>query len=89
MEKGTWVPLIQYAVQKGISISTLRRRIRANEIKYQLRNGRYFIYDDGQEVQPQSFQAQEHSQKVISDLQEQVADLKTLVQVLEAKLLSP
>lgn len=78
MEKGVWLPLIEYAVRKGISLSTLRRRIKANEIQYQLRNGRYFIYDDG------GFPL-EDPQKIISDLQEQVADLKTLVQVLEVQ----
>ena len=85
MEKGNWVPLVKYAVQKGVSISTLRRRIKANEIKYQLRNGRYFIYDDNSSSAPSdTFE----SQKIIVALQEQVVDLKTLVQVLEAKLLT-
>ncbi|MBI2646650.1 MAG: hypothetical protein HYW85_06470 [Deltaproteobacteria bacterium] len=77
-EKGAWLPLLEYAVTKGMSLSTLRRRIKANKIQFQLREGKYFIYDDG------SFPL-EDPQKVISDLKEQVADLKTLVQVLESK----
>lgn len=76
--EGSWVVLLEYAVKKGISISTLRRRIRANKIKYQLQDGKYYIWDDG------SFPL-EDSQKIISDLKEQIADLKTLVQVLETK----
>lgn len=78
MTEGCWVPLLEYAVKKGISISTLRRRIRANKIKYQLQEGKYFIFDDG------SFPLEDH-EKVISDLREQVADLKTLVKILESQ----
>lgn len=77
-EKGAWLPLLEYAVKKGLSLSTLRRRIKANKIQFQLREGRYIIFDDG------SFPL-EDPQKIISDLKEQVADLKTLVQVLESK----
>lgn len=80
MEKqGYWVPLLEYAVKKGISISTLRRRIRANKIKFQLQEGKYILFDDG------SFPLEDH-EKVISDLKEQIADLKTLVKVLESKI---
>ncbi|HBQ21755.1 MAG: hypothetical protein A2Z91_03280 [Deltaproteobacteria bacterium GWA2_38_16] len=77
-QKGAWLPLLEYAVKKGMSLSTLRRRIRANKIQYELREGKYYLFDDG------SFPL-EDPEKVISDLKEQIADLKTLVQVLEAK----
>ncbi|MEK7790130.1 MAG: hypothetical protein AAB309_00705 [Deltaproteobacteria bacterium] len=73
-----WIPLLEYAFKKGISISTLRRRIKANQIQYQLKSGRYFVFDDG------SFPLEDRD-KVIADLEEQIADLKTLVTVLESK----
>lgn len=79
MENGSWVPLIEYAVRKGVSLSTLRRRIKGHEIKYQLRKGRYFIFEEGMAVS-------DRSNKTVVELQEQIADLKTLVQVLEAKV---
>ena len=82
MENGQWIPLLEYAVRKGMSMSTLRRRIKANEIKYQIKKGRYYLWDDG--AYPL-----EDSHKVISDLQDQIADLKTLVKVLESKALPP
>jgi len=78
METGTWLPLLEYAVRKGISISTLRRRIKANQIQYQLRNGRYFIFDH--ENRPN-----EDSQERVAALEEEIADLKTLVNVLESQ----
>lgn len=77
-----WIPLLEYAVKKGISISTLRRRIKANKIQFQLQEGKYIIYDDG------SFPLEDH-EKIISDLKEEISDLKTLVQVLETKIQKP
>jgi hypothetical protein len=73
-----WIPLLAYAVKKGMSMSTLRRRIKSDKIKYELRAGKYFILDDG------SFPL-EDPQKAISDLQDQIADLKTYVKYLETK----
>ena len=82
MENGQWIPLLAYAVRKGMSMSTLRRRIKANQVKYQIKKGRYYLWDDGG-------YPLEDPHKVISDLQEQIADLKTLVKVLESKALPP
>lgn len=38
-----WIPLTQYAMESGISISTLRRKIKSNSIAYKLDNGKYLI----------------------------------------------
>ncbi len=40
-----WVPLLEYAVKKGVSLSTLRRYIKAEKIAFKLEKGRYFIQD--------------------------------------------
>jgi hypothetical protein len=40
---GTWLPLIEYSVKSGISLSTIRRKIKSNSIPYRLENGRYLI----------------------------------------------
>lgn len=42
----TWLPLTEYSSKHKVSISTLRRRIKAKDIKYQLREGRYLIADE-------------------------------------------
>ncbi|MBI4041474.1 MAG: hypothetical protein HY390_06380 [Deltaproteobacteria bacterium] len=78
MENTKWMPLLDYAATKGISLSTLRRRIKANKIQYELRGGKYYIFDDGQ-------YPIEDPQKTISDLKEEIADLKTYVKFLEEK----
>lgn len=41
-----WLPLTEYSSKYQVSISTLRRRIKADEIKYQFKDGRYLILDE-------------------------------------------
>lgn len=47
-----WLPLTEYSSKYQVSISTLRRRIKANDIKHQLKDGRYLILDQPQEHRP-------------------------------------
>ena len=44
--EGTWIPLMDFAIKKGVSLSTLRRHIKANKIQYRVENGRYLLRDD-------------------------------------------
>ena len=48
----TWLPLTEYSSKYHVSISTLRRRIKADSIKYQFNDGRYLIFDQSQEHRP-------------------------------------
>ena len=47
-----WLPLTEYSSKYQVSISTLRRRIKAEDIKYQFADGRYLILDQPQEHRP-------------------------------------
>jgi hypothetical protein len=38
-----WIPLMEYAVQTGVSLSTLRRYIKAGKIEFKVEKGRYLI----------------------------------------------
>jgi hypothetical protein len=40
---GQWLPLIEYSVRSGLSLSTIRRRIKSNSLQYRLEQGRYLI----------------------------------------------
>jgi hypothetical protein len=40
---GLWLPLTEYSVRSGVSLSTIRRKIKSNSIKYRLEKGRYLI----------------------------------------------
>ncbi len=41
-----WLPLTEYALRNGMSISTLRRKIKANSIEFKMEEGRYLIKSD-------------------------------------------
>ena len=42
----SWLPLTDYATKYRISVSTLRRRIKADDIKFRFEDGKYFIMDE-------------------------------------------
>ena len=47
-----WLSLSEYSNEYGVSVSTLRRRIKGNKIKYKLIHGKYFL--PRQQTPPQS-----------------------------------
>ncbi len=42
-DEGTWVPLIEYSIKSGLSLSTIRRKIKSNSLQYRLDKGKYLI----------------------------------------------
>ena len=49
MEKdGIWLPIIDYSKSTGISISTIRRRIKSGKITFRMTDGKYYILSDEQ-----------------------------------------
>lgn len=55
MNKETWIPLTDYSLKHKVSISTLRRRIKTEDIKYRFQDGKYFLLD-----QPTGAHLREH-----------------------------
>lgn len=45
-QQQNWIPILDYAVLKGVSTSTLRRYIKAKKIPYKIENGRYLLLAD-------------------------------------------
>jgi hypothetical protein len=43
---GSWLPLTEYSTKHKISVSTLRRRIKADDIRFRFEDGKYFIMDE-------------------------------------------
>lgn len=41
-----WLPLTEYALRSGMSISTLRRKIKSQTIEFKMEDGRYLIRSD-------------------------------------------
>lgn len=94
---GIWIPLMEYAIKKGISLSTLRRHIKANKVKFKVESGRYLLWDLAQELATPNHPAQhEYSktleyevarlQREVSTYKEEIADLKTLIALYEEKI---
>ena len=42
--EGIWLSINEYSDYRGISISTIRRYIKASQVKSKFENGKYFIY---------------------------------------------
>ena len=50
-----WLPLLEYSVRTGVSLSTLRRYIKAGKVEFKVEDGRYLLpLAEGMTVQPQS-----------------------------------
>lgn len=56
-QSNLWLPLTEYALRSGMSISTLRRKIKSNTISYKMEEGRYLIRGDelAEGVKPTGF----------------------------------
>jgi hypothetical protein len=78
-----WIPLIEYALKKGVSLSTLRRHIKAGKIPFKVDDGRYLLFDDSSEQNsPSMVRLQDDLQRA----QEEIAELKTLIALYEEKI---
>jgi hypothetical protein len=91
-----WIPLVEYAHKKGISLSTLRRHIKAGKIPYKVDQGRYLLFDDspsahGTTSAAASTSSDRNSERIAAlqlELQrarEEIAELKTLIAFYEDK----
>ena len=82
IDSGNWIPLVEFSVQKGISLSTLRRYIKSNKIPWKLLEGRYLVLDDGTFVAPRNHTGQS------SDSFSNHADVESRIKLLEESLLA-
>ncbi len=49
-----WISLMDYSNKYHVSLSTLRRRIKNNQMKYQFRAGKYYLTDKPMDIQPEA-----------------------------------
>ena len=54
---GLWLPLTEYSVRSGVSLSTIRRKIKSNSIPFKLEKGKYLILFNGSEGETREPQA--------------------------------
>src|SRR4051812_41039067 len=93
-----WIPLMDYAIKHGVSLSTLRRHIKANKIQYKVEHGRYLLLDqtdqeEGAHEDMLHEPAAGATSEKIRDLsihlqkaQEEIAELKTLIAFYEERI---
>jgi hypothetical protein len=41
-----WLPITEYSIKTGVSISTIRRKIKTKVLKHRIENGKYLISDE-------------------------------------------
>ena len=100
--RGHWIPLVEYSVRNGVSLSTLRRHIKANKIRYRQEEGKYLIYD-GSAAAPEKASGRSAGNKELRNLrskvgqleqdlraaQIEISELKTLIALYEEKYPNP
>lgn len=78
---------MDYAMKKGVSLSTLRRYIKADKLKHRSENGRYLIWDDEVAAARVSMTTDSSSlERQLKKAHEEIAELKMLVAIYEEQL---
>ena len=73
MASASWLSLIDYSSKYSTSLSTLRRRIKAESVNYQLKSGKYFLLDhplDTQEMPRQTTHSTQPTQIIAEPAKE-------------------
>lgn len=93
-QKGIWLSLMDYAAYRGLSLSTIRRYIKANRVKFKEEKGKYYIFVTDEnylkkevELEKESLALKLENERLKKELREIVAeneDLKTLLMVYES-----
>lgn len=89
---GNWLTILEYANIKKLSISTVRRYIKAKRVRYELQSGKYLIWCSKEILDKQ---AKDENQKlilIINELEEKnlkltesLEDMQCLLKVYEEK----
>ncbi len=88
-KEGDWLSITDYANLRKISISSVRRHIKGDRVRYKNINGKYFIFIDGTNLEKHeesNFAVRLNNQKLKEDIkkmQNEIDDLKMLVDLYE------
>ncbi|MFM8269805.1 MAG: hypothetical protein ACKN9V_06405 [Pseudomonadota bacterium] len=94
---GQWLPLIEYSIKSGVSLSTIRRKIKSNSLSFKLEKGKYLILFEGTDQTtmnaevPASHALTETQDTVrrqqarIRQLEQELDEMALLIQALEQK----
>ena len=90
---GKWLSVLEFASYKNKSISTVRRYIKANRVKFKDENGKYFIWvknyqDESNNEEKELFQLKLENERLKKEnrvIKEEINELKMLVQIYESR----
>lgn len=89
---GVWMSILEYASFKSISISTIRRYIKASRVKTKKEGGKFYIYVSPEKIREKNSKEEAHLKlqlenerlrMQIQSLEEELNDMKMLVQIYE------
>jgi predicted site-specific integrase-resolvase len=84
MINGVWLSINEYSTYRGISISTIRRYIKAKRVQYKLENRKYYIYVSKEQYERRQGQkGVKESDTSFIELYERVAFLEKQLQVVQ------
>jgi len=100
--EGVWLPILEYANYRKISISTVRRMIKAERVPTRLDDGKYFIFvaqdrfDKKKQLQESIYQKideltseNERLKQMLRQKEEELLEQRMLVKVYEEKEIPP
>lgn len=95
--EGKWLSVLEYASYKEKSISTVRRYIKANRVKYKEDNGKYFIWIKSYVENNSSNERNilelklenERLKKEIRNLTDELSEVKMLISIYESVPVKP
>lgn len=79
----SWLPLAEYSMKHHVSISTLRRRIKADDINYRFDDGKYFIFDEAPRA-AKTVETEAHRPSLKSEASEKTAEATSEIAALQA-----
>lgn len=82
-DSGAWIPLMDYAMKNGVSLSTLRRYIKSGKVQFKSENGKYLILSKESAT---SDWLVSNLELELKKAQEEIAELKMLVAIYEERL---
>ena len=81
-----WVPLLEYAVRKGVSLSTLRRHIKSNKVRFKVEDGRYLLFESHTKSPPPEQNQLSLLETRLRKAQEEIAEMRMLIALYEEKI---
>ena len=72
----SWLTLQEYSSKLGVSISTLRRKIKGRDIEYTFKNGRYLLKAPVKEEASSTKELKKYYQNLLNKKEEDIRKLK-------------